>query len=136
MLISLQKSEEVRVPEPRYVRVFLQRFSSFLFFAPLQKRKEAKVKPQTYKRIKTDLNTKWQIMKCTYRDRECCKGGRFPKNQGGSGSESSSAHHECVWSWLIKVIIKICRPACVDLGRFPVPRLPYVSMNLIIKIPL
>lgn len=67
------------------MRVFLQRFSSFLFFASLQKRKEAKVKPQTYKRIKTDLNTKWQIMKCTYRDRSAAKVQDFPKTRVAPG---------------------------------------------------
>lgn len=32
--------------------------------AQLWSGKSQKVKPQTYKRIKTDLNTKWEIMKC------------------------------------------------------------------------
>jgi len=64
MLILLQKSEEVRKLEPRNVRVFFGRFSSVYSSRRCRSGKSQKVKPQTYKRIKTDLNTKWEIMKC------------------------------------------------------------------------
>lgn len=45
-------------------RVFLFRSERTRESARLWSGKSQKVKPQTYKRIKTDLNTKWEIMKC------------------------------------------------------------------------